>query len=362
MKENFIDTLLESVIIIEFLVIFFLTVFVYILYSFLSFRKKTHNKKRILIKKIFIDLNENNLPTTLPYLNTPDIVIRSFLSWNMEHQGEENWEKNKIYIMRNIILPKAIKYQSAFSWLRRFLLVQCLEFFVDSSHEETVIRLIRDKASVVSIDSTKVALDLGTKKVLEALVDRIALARHPFQSLYIAQTIPSLSFYEVLKEKLMDNKKIKLCKACYRILKKIGAPKDFYEYAHRDIQAEDLELKLAVIPIFIETHPDTENLSFIQILLGDKNWLVRNKTVQSMFGLKKEIILRLAPSLMKDENWWVRVNTAKLLSHLGEEGEIMLHNLSLLKVSGEEQEKISSYVQSYEPDYFLKIRHLQDSS
>lgn len=343
------DSIVEVVLIFEAIVIFLLIVFVYMV-GFVAYIKKYFDAKKIKkIDHFFINFCHHQNSGYLPYAKQPHLLIRSFFRWDDLHKKDTGWQKNKSELMKEKILPNAVKYSQVRNWGKRFLLVQCLLYYVDVTYEKIVIKLINDIIPVVSINAVKVALNLDTTPVLEALVTRISQVTDHFQILYVAQLSATTTLLRVLKDKLSNYQNIKLCKTCYRILKKIGPTDLFFEEASRDIQSKDLELKLSAIRVLEKTDKEKATPILIQ-LLSDENWLVRNIAVQSMSHLEKEAILQPLGNALHDEAWWVRVNAAKVLANLGAEGHALLatHNI------GKSDEKFQ------EPSYFLKIRDVRE--
>jgi hypothetical protein len=346
--QNF-DFVIEGVLIFEAVIIFLLVICVYMV-GFVSYIKKYFDAKKIKkIDHFFINFCHHNNGGHLPYAKQPHIIIRSFFRWDDMRKKDSGWQKHKKDLMRTQVLPSAVKYGQARNWGRRFLLVQCLLYYVDATYEKLVIKLVNDRVPVISINAVKVAINVDTVPVLEALVERINKVTDHFQILYIAQLSVTSALLSVIKTKLSNHEDTRLCRTCYRILKKIGPTDLFFEEAARDVQSKDLELKLSAIRILEKTHKEKATPILIQ-LLSDENWLVRNIAVQSMSHLEKEAILQPLGNALNDEAWWVRVNAAKVLANLGEEGLALL--ASYQGERGDEKFQ--------EPSYFMKIRNIRE--
>lgn len=350
MNSN-LQHLVEFFIIAEFCIVILLVLITYIYRGYYLYRSTTREIRTAQINVVLQRIQTNQVIEQLPYSVHPHLLIYAFLAWDKTHKGSMVWNKNKVILMKDQILPNAIKYIHSADWIKRFWLLQCFEFYIDIHYEQAFISLINDSFSVISLGTTAIAMQYSTKAVINALIDKIYLAYPQFQKLYIFQLRANYVLYEVIKERLMTSEDSKLRILCYKILKQIGATQQFYTFAIHDVSSNSLELKLAAIRILADANPTAATLVLIE-LLKHKNWLVRNTAIRSMARLKKEDTIKYIAIATNDASWWVRVNAAKILANFGDEGR------ALLEISSKTS-KLETY---QEPMYFLKIHDLRETN
>lgn len=340
----------EYFIIAEFFIVLFLVIATYLTRAYYFYRSYM---KKIRISKINAELNNIQATQTikkLPYLRHIHLVIAALVNWDKHHQSTIEWNQNKIILMKEQILPQAVKFITSKDWSKRFLLLQCFDYYIDKTYEESFIRLIYDQSPIVSIETPAIALRFAKKPVIVALVDKIYKAHPKFQKLYLVQLTPNPILYDVVEEQLLSSTDPEMRHLCYRILKQIDITERFYKLAINDIKSPNLELKLSAIRSLIGADPNAISTAIIP-LLSDKNWLVRNAAIQTLAKFNKEEVIKYLAQALSDEVWWVRVNAAKMLANFGDEGR------ALLEISSKNQELAAFN----EPEYFLKIRNLREA-
>lgn len=313
---------------------------------FLTYKRLDHRLKQ-KIDAAFLSMMQTGVVKTLPFRSHPALLVTTFMSWDKAHKDSVPWLQIRMAIMQKGILPHASAFSKSRMWTHRYWVVQCFHYYIDTSYQNILIKLIFDKFSVVSISCTDIALKTNEKSVVQALINKICAEHDHIQALYITKMQRTPLVYEVIYKKLQNTHHIRAKLACYRMLQQIRPTKKFYSIAHHDLYHTNLDLRLAAIRILAQADPIAATTPLL-ILLDDPNWIVRNTVIQHIEALPEDDILKALNKAVDDESWWVRMNAAKVLSGMGEKGLALLeknshlHHLHTLK----------------EPAYFLKIHNM----
>lgn len=348
MNNQYLSTV-EWFIIFEFLMVAAIVVTTYAIRFLFLFRRRVDRHVKRKIDECFAEMMSTGKTMALPRGSHAELIMHAFMSWDKQHETSPTWIKIRIPIMRDAILPQAVKFAKSRQWLYRYWLVECFRYYIDMSYQETFIKLIFDKFSLVSISCTRTAIHMNQKSVLYALVNKICLAYENFQSLYITQLEATPFLYEVIHEKLVAQPEARARIACYRMLQRIKPLHAFYSIIYDDLYHENLDVRTAAIRILAAANPVAAAGPLLH-LLGDPNWIIRNTVIQSIKLLPEKDILQALNTAVTDENWWVRVNAARVLAEMGEKGLAILEKNVRLKQLNNLQE----------PAYFLKIHNLLD--
>lgn len=328
-----------------------ITLFIFLTYFYriyFNFKEKGEESKRLKITTVLNNIIEQNMIKEIPYHRHVDVIIDIFLNFDEIYKDSERWNNLKNILMRDQILPYARKLIDKKDWYPRYLLVQCFRYYIDTRDEDLVIKLVNDPVPVVSINAIPIGITFGTQSVLKAIIYRLKKESHSLQILHTSSLDSSLAFREVIKQELLINTDPETKQICYNILTAMGTNQDIFEFAKKDVASEQLELKIAAIPVLFAA--DNENaLPILFMLLQDKNWQVRNTIVKTIGSSNLSGVTDHLAIALNDESWWVRINAAKSLARLGDEG------LSILK-----RHELTEQTYGYqETEYFLKIRSLK---
>lgn len=328
-------------IIIEFFVVLFFIITCYAIKLYYFF-KNSKDKKQF---KELEDILLQNKPIPPIYQHKVELILNVFK--HLDEQNIPNWNESSCNIMQDQILPYARKFIDSKSWEKRYLLVLCLKYCIKSGNEDLILRFINDKNAMVSFNGIQIASQLGTPRLLKAILYKLQLEPHPYHVIAIRELSQSKNLNEVIKDELKISSDSWFKKICYEILNVIGGPPEFFELAKRDCYSDNINLRLAAIRAL----PYLDKNQYIEIykqLITDENWMIRNAVVKTLRETKDIASLDILANSLQDPVWWVRVNAAKTLANLGDEGQLLLTEYKALNLEGYE-----------EAAYFLKIQRLR---
>lgn len=345
-NSNFLS-IIEWFIIFEFVMVAAIVIGTYIIRFLFIFRRRVDKEIEKKIGDCFTKMMRMGTTFPLPRGASAELLMNAFIAWDKQHEASAEWIKIRVAIMRDSILPQSVKFANSRRWIHRYWLVQCFHYYIDTSYQTVFTKLIFDKFSLVSISCTRTALHMNQKAVIHALVRKVCMVHENFQSLYISQMEAMPILYEVVHEILAAKPTGHIKIACYRILHQIHPLHAFYPMIYSDLYHDNLDVRTAAIRILAEANPVAAAGPLLH-LLGDPNWIIRNTVIQSIKLLPEKDILQALNTAVTDENWWVRVNAARVLSEMGAKGLAILQKNAGLKELNTLQE----------PAYFLKIHDL----
>ena len=92
---------------------------------------------------------------------------------DQEYEGEE-WNHFKFGITENFLLPKARLMKSSPFQSQRHWALRCFRLMPIENDEKPILKLLKDRADAVRIESASVAVAIESDKLLGALFDRFA--------------------------------------------------------------------------------------------------------------------------------------------------------------------------------------------
>lgn len=341
---------LQFRLVVYFIIIEFIVILLFIsgcygskLYSFI---KKRRNKKAYDNLKELI-LQNKPIPSYLA--KNVEIGLRVLKEIELEEIPE--WDKRKIELIRDVMLPQARQFINKSSWEKRYLLVLCFDYYISSKDYSLLIKLIKDNNLIISFNAMKVASKVGHPELLKEILERLKTEAHIFQAFAIHSLAPSPELIKIIGEALTSTDNPWLKKICYEILRVTGSIVEYFDFTQADCYNENINVRLAAIRVlpYIDKN---RYLDTYEQLIHDKNWMVRNVIVRTLGELQDPAALYLLKCSLKDKEWWVRTNAAKTLSYYGDLGQKILQQYK------NDREKTTTG----EADYFLKIQQTRNEA
>lgn len=297
--------------------------------------KKEHDLK--IYQEISEHISNNQILSTKLVEHVP-IVIQVIKDLEKNKQIPHLSEQVS-FLVQNQLLPIVRSYIGKKSWMKRYLLLACFDYYIEQNDYQLLAILIRDKNPIISINAMRIASKIGAPFLLNAILDYLKQAPHFFHAFVIPSFIQSHNWDAVIPDAL-NTSDIYLKKICYEILKIIGGSSIYFNQAAADCYSENLNLQLAAIRV-LPSIDTTHYLNVYRELIHDNNWLIRNTVVKTLSEKKDLRALDLLEELIKDEHWRVRENAAKCLAFYKDRGQ-----------SDYEKKNPQPYK---EASYFLKI-------
>ncbi|KGP62534.1 hypothetical protein EP47_10710 [Legionella norrlandica] len=332
-------------IIIEFIIILFFIIASYIskLYFFIKEKRNQHTYEEL--KKLI--LHDQPIP---PYLAKKIGIVLRLLK-KIEPEVVPDWEKKKIEIVRDVLLPQARHFVNKRSWEKRYLLLLCFDYYISSKDHGLLIKLIKDHNMIVSFNAMRIASKIGSLDLLKAILDKLKPETHIVHTFVEYFLVPAPEWPNIIGEELASTDDSWLKKICYEILRVTGGSSKYFDFTEADCFNENVNVRLAAIRVL----PYLDKSRYLEIynqLIHDKNWMVRNAIVKTLRELQDPNALDLLEYSLKDNVWWVRINAAKTLSYYGDSGQQILAKYK------DEKERLTAG----EADYFITIQQIRDEA
>ncbi|WP_408069204.1 HEAT repeat domain-containing protein [Legionella pneumophila] len=341
---------LQFRLIIYFITIEFIIILSFIIASYISklyfLIKKRSNKKAYDNLK---DLILQNKP--IPSYLAKNVEIGLRVLKKIKPEDIPDWEKKRIEIIRDLMLPQARQFINKRSWEKRYLLVLCIDYYISPKDYNLLIKLIKDNNLIISFNAMRVASQIGHPELLKEILERLKSEAHIFHAFAIHSLAASPELIKIIGEVLTSTDNPWLKKICYEILRVTSSIPEYFDFTKADCYNENINVRLAAIRVLPYIDKNRYLDSYKQ-LIHDKNWIVRNVIVRTLGELQDPASLDLLKSSLNDKEWWVRTNAAKTLSYYGVLGQKILEQYK------DDREKTTTG----EADYFLKIQQTRNEA
>ncbi len=319
---------------INILIILGLTSSIYIV-QFISARNKARKTKTTdELLRIFhasLAASSDKKLITIPSLSAKHHYFDIILTINKFEEDIENnavWLKLREQLAKEQLVATARKYAKSRYWFKNFQALMCFNFYMDATDDLLVEKLLHSKIPIITLHACRVAIKYSMPRAINTVIDWLNETRKPNRSLYIhyfkssSQEVITLLLERFLKE---DHPYIKV--GLYDIFANLLPQQQLLAMTLIDSNAELLELKLAALRML--SHLQPENLG--ELLAAehqDEHWEVRALIAKQMgiYAVTEKANILL--SLLKDSEWWVRLNAAHALLQLNDEGKQTLLQLN----------------------------------
>ena len=331
MKINF--QLIEYIICIEFALVILMMLAACVLKVFFSIKQKRAKKLSIDTENYLHKLLENPslfsaFPKEAKKMNVLLPIIRKF----DDSVHTQHWENLKAKIGKEILHGLAKKNVSHRKWHCRFLAAESFKIYADEKDQESIVKLLEDKYPLVTLSAGVTAVKLGTAKLINTLIDRMSQERRLALTMFLMLFENARSdIYSIISDRLKSEKNNFIRASCYKILQKLPATQKIENF-HSDLQLDNLELKLAVLHYIFYSQKKNAIPNLIKTL-KDKQWQVSSTSIQLLGDLGAVEAIDEISNMLKDPEWWVRLNAALALKKLGSEG------VNVLKIQSLEKDK-----------------------
>lgn len=294
--------------------------------------------------KQVLSLVENN--QAIPQDLAKKIPIVLSVIQKLDAKNPTGWAEQRTLLVKEQLLPRVRPYINSRSWEKRYWLILCFEYYIAPEDSESLIKLIHDRSTIVSLNAIRLASSLGQKVFLKEILARLAVEPHSFHTMAIHTLTPLPHWIEVIQESFVTSTDPWVKKIGYELLRQIGSGSECFEMAKQDCFHKNINVRLAAIRVLPYLDKSRYLETYKQLML-DEQWLVRNAIVKTLREVQDQHALDLLEHALSDPHWRVRANTAKTLAYYGEKGAQLLAQNKTVSPGADEAE------------YFLQIQHIR---
>ena len=278
--------------------------------------------KRLLMESVdnSRDVNPKLLLKLKRYIETIIAIINE-LDASID---QKKWPGIRKSIIEHIILPQALIWAKKRAWHKRYIACKAFGLSLNDLDEPTLKSLINDPVPLVAINAATLAIHCRSQPLIDAVIDSFQKSRRIRQSLY-AQVISTAdkTIIPLIKHRLLRETNPYIKAFCYRTLTELPSISETIKTTSKDLESENLDLKLSVMAYLRHTEPKSSKALFAS-LLKDNHWEVRAKSAKLLGDIGDKASACSLEDCLKDKEWWVRINAAQSLAKLGPTGILIL--------------------------------------
>lgn len=331
MAEHVIDEIVRDIAIFQLFLVLGLIIFFIILklyFKFISYLSD-HYQKRLAVQLNIIRKSKAPIPITITRY-TQKHIYETLKYLSQFKSSFNNSDLNKI--STNILQPKARKLALSRRWTKHYLSVCCLEYGIGKSDEELLIHYLQHPLFLIRLSVARVIFIYPSNNTLKAFAKRFASERRLHQA-HAIEILPRLAninlqqiLYVFLSEIKVNNDPYTKC-FCYRLIRHMPLTQEILPEIKRDIQSENIELKLSAISYLGEI-ADKKSIDLLYTTLKDQRFEARAISASLLSNHPSDKSRTLLEQSLHDDEWWVRINSAQALAKMGAKGMALLKKQS----------------------------------
>lgn len=322
-----IDKILYYVKIIAIIQVVVIVLSLFILYLtkiILYFRNKKLIKTQLKIEQLLPALVRDQVeltPNAATFLRCWIFLVLKTL-----HRYEQNTDTrlafNKLLVMlkADVLLPVAAKLSESRRWFKRYTATLCYIYAFNEQCEKQVLKLIFDNILMVSINAAMIAVRYSNEKLINAMID-VFSDRRRIQQVICAEIImqENNDISAILFARLVTEQDVYKKVFCYRLLLEVPSKDIMYPDVQQDLENKNIDLKIAALRYLAQLQTEFK-AKLIQSLALDADWEVRAVVARLMGDFIDTKNVELLELMLTDKNFVVRVNAANSLLQEGDKG------------------------------------------
>lgn len=273
---------------------------------------------------------QGNMKKIQHYLQTPGALQAIPSSWQhlpsavaalhqvAEHPSSMNPER-VVQFNEKVIRPLAKRWAKRRFWYFRYLAAKGYSYAAQSADEPEVLALLQDSHPSVSIEASHVIKRIPSKKLVNALIDKVAYYQRKNYEFYlnVFRELP-LNTQEYLVERLGYERRLTEKALCYKMLT-LYSQVPRLETAYQEVQSPNIELAIAAIHYVLAAEPNPP-AAWLQQLLADPRRDIKIFSLAAVAKHRWPSVLEPVVGMLEDPEPLVRLSAAKALKWLGAPG------------------------------------------
>lgn len=317
---------LVSIILISEMILILSCLLAIVVYYFLSaYKEKKHRLSQGRLKAIFMDILLEKKKLDSLSLSNQGFILEDLLivveSFNRCF-SDEKWLALKEKVLSPKIMERARRLTKSSNWIKRNRGIRLLSLLPNLQHESLVISLINDPSPLIRIPAAVYGVQLGTKRVIKTILERIVKesewGRCPYKDALIHG---KLVVYQIIEQIFYEETDEAIKSVCLDVLSthvNEGLSPLLKNYLHTD----NIKDKVSIVKI-LSRFPNKETFHWLLNFLLDEHWQVRAQAAQGLgFLLEKSSISELS-KVLQDPIWQVRLEAALALKQMKEGYKIL---------------------------------------
>lgn len=284
----------------------------------------TGNRNRIQDK--LSDLIEQHL---VQEKNLDDLVIPPIMRQyrnlvevleKFDHRFNDlRWLGIKDKINSSYLLPRASRFASSYSWVKRQLAARSCLLSPHLANTAVVSKLLGDARYLVRVAAAVCVTKMSSQelffRVIKMMSEETSLAQFPYRDALIQVNEEKYEWIASLLSTVADNKIRAICLDILTARYSSG----LFSLVKPFMNSEHRPCRLLAIKALGSIHSEEA----IEILIGhldDSEWEIR---AESIIAMQKLYVTRTIPRIKKllhDPIWWVRLQAALALKNFGQKG------------------------------------------
>ncbi len=291
---------------------------VMVTYSLYLFYRRKRQHQQVNIKKIQHYLQTPGALQAIPtsWQHLPSAVTA--LQYVAQHPSSMNPER-VLQLNEKVIRPLAKQWAKRRFWYFRYLAAKGYSYAAQAEDEAEVLALLQDSHPSVSVEASHVIKRIPTKKLVNALIDKVAHYQRKNYEFYlnVFRELP-LKTQEYLVERLGYESRLTEKALCYKMLTLYSqVPK--LQAAYQEVQSPNRELAIAAIQYVLAADPQPP-VDWLQQLFTDPRREIKIFTLAAVAKHRWSSVIELVVKLLEDPEPLVRLSAAKALKWMGEPG------------------------------------------
>ncbi len=229
------------------------------------------------------------------------------------------WQELKRNILDRYLRKQAKKYAVNRSWLKRQLAARAFIMDPSKENEPYLAVLLHDPKFLVRV-AAAIAITQGTNrelffKVIEQMSKETSLSRFSYRDAILKGNAEKFIWIEELLKSATDPS---VQAICLDLLSTRTTP-NLFHLILPFIYGENNECRLLAIKI-LKQIPDNDSHSVLMYLLTNKDWKIRAETLKDLDLTVVRKGISKIEDLLRDPNWFVRLQAALAIKKLGAQG------------------------------------------
>jgi hypothetical protein len=245
---------------------------------------------------------------------------------------DESWEKTRLQLISEILLPLARKASHSFDWVQRFFAAESFGLVYEEKDEIHLVKLVKDKNPLIRLNALTAAIFRGSKSAINLIITEMASASWLTQSIYLQsfEKAPPAT-REFIVERLKSTPEDTVKATCYNILSRYPQLEIDWQI-DTDILSNNMKLRLAAIQ-YLSYIDKNSAIPILLTLIKDPHWQARTVALYILNKLRYTGALPEIRKCLSDENEWVRLYAEETLKNLDNE------NIGLVRTRDVSEEK-----------------------
>lgn len=298
-----------------------------------SIEKRKKETRDEIVNKLNWHFNNSvsvaSSPKTMKLLKKSIEDVLFFLSELEKNKKESEHLRHFLEELSELVLkPSARTLSRSRKWLNRYVATLCFSYGFDEKDKLMILQLINDDIVLVSVNAAKIAVKFRNSFLINAMISYFSQGRRLQQSAYVELiSKDNHNISSIIEDRLQEEKDLYVKIYCYRLLNKLPLSNNIIDKVKEDLEINSIDLKIAILNYISKIDDELKN-DLLYTHAQAPHWEVKAVVAKLLDKVDSKKSLGLLDNMLKDSEWWVRINAAHTLGKKGKEGIEILKNQS----------------------------------